>query len=202
MALAEKKTSSPGRLTIELVRPEPVLELIIEKPRVEDHLGLAHAVASQFVRKNERHCVRDSEEFAEACLALFRAANSYRGHVPFSSYAWQVMRNAILDLHKMRSRQVKLQPLDSAILENTVESTETALDPDCAAAMVYVLLENHDEESERDRSDKDLLKRVYLRGEKVLDLATELGVSHMTIYNRMNRAIEKIKERHGASYES
>jgi RNA polymerase sigma factor (sigma-70 family) len=193
MALVKLKRQAL-RPTIELVRPKPV-----DKPLLEDHVGLAHAVASQFVRSNEQDCVRDTEEFAEALLALHRAIEGYDPEYStksFSSYAWLSMRNAIIHLHRKNTRQIKTTSLD-AVGSNAATDDVTDPDPEVAAAMVHVLLVDHSEESDKDRSDKELLKRVYLKGERVVDLATEFGVSRVSIYNAMSRAIEKIKERHG-----
>jgi RNA polymerase sigma factor (sigma-70 family) len=177
------------KLVIELVRTSSIPQR--EKATVEEHLGLAHAVASQFVNPNERLCVRDSEEFAEACIALMMAVEKDDTSMPlkaFASFAWRSMRNTLIDLHRKRSKQPELADLDSSTLEGKVESFN-------ATELVNTVMEGCREDNTKDRRDRQLLREVYLNGRSVADIAKAHDVSRPIIYKRMRAAMENIKER-------
>lgn len=195
--LVVKNKKTFVRPTIELVR------LADAMPTLEEHIGLAHAVSSQFVNDNERNCVRDTEEFAEACIALHRAIENFDPALisikGFASYAWQIMRNAILDLHKKRRRCLNLAQVDSSILEDTVE---------CGSAIdfefenfVQFLFQDHEDDTDVSRRDKQILKMAYLDEKKAVEIAKEMGISKQRVGQIINRAKETIQERHAADYD-
>lgn len=187
MQLAKKNMLKP---VIELVRTPSIPQR--EKATVEEHLGLAHAVASQFVNPSERLCVRDSEEYAEACIALIAAVEKDDPSMPlkaFASFAWRSMRNTLIDLHRKRSKQPELVSLDSSTLEAKVESSFNVTE------LVNMVMADCDEDTAEDRRDRQLLREVYLNGHSVADMATKHDVTRPIIYKRMRRAVENIQER-------
>src|SRR5690606_16176261 len=100
---------------------------IIIKP--EDHLGLAHAVASQFVRPTDE--VKDTEQYSVACYCLVKAAKEYDEAVgPFSTFAWRAMRNGIIEHLRRKNRKKRRADFETGYdLEQVVDTADSDLLP-------------------------------------------------------------------------
>lgn len=160
------------------------------KINAADHVGLAHAVASQFVDPKKR--VKDSDEYSEACVALVEAVADYTPEEgPFPTYAWRVMRNRIIDFIRRSKRRKRQAEFDHGCCLEFIEASVP--DAPVPTELLPTLLEDYPGE---DRTDKMLLIEVYLCGGKVPEIAARMGVSKMRIYQRINRALAKIRIRH------
>jgi len=164
-----------------------------EKIKAEDHLGLAHAVASQFVRPGVR--IQDTEEYAEACLHLVRATENYNpDEGTFQSVAWTCMKNGIIELHRKKNRKKRFGKFADTNLEKLPEKrTEQEIPPD---ELVYKFLADDPQETEQEKYDKLLLVEIYLGGSRVQAVAERLGISREAIYQRLRRTIERLREKH------
>lgn len=168
----------------------PTVEEVAIKIEVADHIGLAHAVASHFV--DPKQVVKDSDEYAEACLALVKAAKEYtQDHGPFAPYAWKVMKNRLITFMRHKRRRKRMAQFD---LDCKLEGVETPVQeiPIPAEVLDKLLVDMPNE----NKGDKVLLVEVYLCGTKVQEIAERMGVSRPTIYNRLHRAIERIRSNH------
>lgn len=167
----------------------------VEKIRVEDHIGLAHAVASQFVN-NSRLRVKDTEEYAEACLLLVQAVDSY---VPedgsFQTFAWTKMRNGLNDWLRRKKRKKRVGTFESN--SNLTSVPEKLTEEPVSGDIVYQFLADNITETEQEKADKLVLIEVYLGGAKVQEVADRLGVSRIAIYQRLRRTIERLRAKHG-----
>jgi RNA polymerase sigma factor (sigma-70 family) len=154
---------------------------------ISEHIGMAHAVASQFVLPNSMVNVEDTEEYSEACLGLVEAVREYReGDGPFSTYAWKVMRNRIIDFHRRNKRLKRVAKFTSCDL-GSVEAvkSQTVLPIDLLPCLLG------------DKPD-EILVEFYLKSTNVQELARRWNVSRVTVYGRMRRALDDIRSRHAA----
>lgn len=165
---------------------------IIIKP--EDHLGLAHAVASQFVRPTDE--VKDTEQYSVACYCLVKAAKEYDEAVgPFSTFAWRAMRNGIIEHLRRKNRKKRRADFETGYdLEQVVDTADSDLLP--VELLLEILLADHPDKNDQDREDKRLLEAVYLCNRKVPELATEYGITRQMVYLRLRRCINRIRDRH------
>jgi RNA polymerase sigma factor (sigma-70 family) len=169
--------------------------LVINNQKIDpaDHVGLAHAIASQYIRLRKEK-VKDSDQYAEACLALVQAAEGYiPSQGPFSAVAWKVMKNALIDLFRRSQCRKRTATFDRETdLSQLVERPQNQPLVD----LLPIFLADDPEETEFDRADKQLLVDLYLKEGSVAEIASRLGVSRERIYQRIRRAIEKIRMRH------
>jgi RNA polymerase sigma factor (sigma-70 family) len=128
-------------------------------------------------------------------MALVEAARDYDPNDgEFSTVACRQMQQAIIDSYRRRERQKRKGKLDKGAKLDDVPSREEH-EP-IPSDLLYQFLADHPSESKQDRSDKLLLIEVFLGGNKVSDIAERLCVSRPTIYNRIERCLAKIRERH------
>lgn len=174
-----------------LEQPKPEIKEV-PKPKVEDHLGLAHAIASQFVRPRER--VKDSEFYTIACMGLMEAANTYTPEKgKFGAYAWGIMRNAILDelkKWKRSKRRVVFEALSKKAMENIPQRKKSWTPP--AEQFLEILLAD-----DTDKEIRDMVIAIYLEGMKIKEVAEQLGMTRMGVYKRIRQYFKKLRLRHG-----
>ena len=75
--------------------------------KAEDYLPMVSSIAKKYLKRNQS--VLDSEEFADGCLGLTKAINSFdpsRGN-KFSTYAFALIRNEILSGVKRRKKIIE-----------------------------------------------------------------------------------------------
>lgn len=166
------------------------------KIQPEDHLGLAHKVASRFVRQNER--VQDTIEFSLACEALVLASQNY---VPeqgaFSSVAYTAMVNKLIDHKRTNSRKkrkAEFEYLDEKQWSNRIDELqwEEQLEdlPDFMGWLNKVTW------SEEEKDDLEILIAVKVKAEPITEVADKRGVSRPTIYQKLQRITNKIREKY------
>jgi RNA polymerase sigma factor (sigma-70 family) len=156
---------------------------VVPAVNIADHVGLACAVASSFVKNGP---VKDSEEFAECMIALMKAVDSYEpSKGRFSSYARRIMRNRLIDFHRKESRS-----LEADLLE---------VDPECERQFdfdfLYSLLEDHPDDSDNDRRNKLVLRQHWIDEVTWKELGSRLGVSQEMARQYGEAAIRLIRKR-------
>lgn len=160
---------------------------------VRRHLGLAHSVSRRFVQPGDN--VRDSEQYADACLQLVEAARDYRPEDgEFSPFAWRKMTNALIESCRFRGRKKRSGKFAEANLDIVQDRPHEVPVP--VSELIYTLLSDAADETKEDKTDKLLLVEVYLGGNKVVDVAKRLNVSREWIYQRLRRAVVRIRSRH------
>jgi len=166
------------------------------KIRPEEHLGLAHTVAARFVHRNER--VQDTMEFSLACEALVLASQSY---IPeqgaFSSVAYIAMVNKLIDYKRAESRKkrkAELEYLDDKQWSNQIDELqwEKQLEdiPDFMGWLSKVTW------SDEEKDDLEVLIAVKVKAEPITEVADKRGVSRVTVYHKLQRITNKIREKY------
>jgi len=162
----------------------------------EEHLGLAHSVASRFVRSNER--VQDTIEYSLACEALVLISQSYEPEQgAFSSVAYTAMTNKIIDHKRKINRKKRKADFEhqtdlqwaSIIDENSWED-QIDFPPDFLGWLNKVSW------TEEEQGDLEVLISVKIKAEPITEVADKLGVSRPTIYLKLNRITNKIREKY------
>ena len=174
-----------------------MLQVFLEHPEVsidpEDYLHLALKIAYKYRSKHSYEEIKDTEVYSIACEELIRAAIAYKPERgDFSRYAWKIMTNGILQ--KMRHQKRKKRSASFAELtENQWNNVVTSEASVSHLHLLPILFKHDDQDTHQDREDKNLLIEHYINNKKINILAEVLDVTRMTIYKRMQRAIEKLK---------
>jgi RNA polymerase sigma factor (sigma-70 family) len=158
---------------------------------IVEYLYLAEVVARKYYRGKDR--IRDTDLFSVACQALVRCSQKYDPDLgPFDRFAMRAMRNEIVQyirLNNAKKRVVEFEVLEEKDWEK-VESSESEIE---FSPSISELLADSPSESEEDRADKQLVKDVYLDNKQITDIAEQLNVSRVTIYNRLRKAVNKLR---------
>jgi len=166
------------------------------KIQPEEHLGLAHTVATRFVHRNER--VQDTIEFSLACEALILVSQSY---VPeqgaFSSVAYTAMVNKLIDYKRTKNRKkrkAEFEYLDEKQWANRIDENqwEEKLE-DLPDFMGWL---NKVSWSDEEKDDLEVLIAVKVKAEPITEVADKRGVSRPTIYQKLQRITNKIREKY------
>ena len=166
--------------------------------------AIAHKFRKKFSNKFEK--IEDTEGYSIAFLELVKAAAEYDPSIngDFSRYAFRVMKNGIIEAIRHRHRQkrtaefTKLTSLEWEEIEEKAQASPSSIPQD-----VYeTLLGDHPDDTAQDRADKILLTEIYIQGKKIPLIAEKYGVSRVTVYSRLRRIIDKIRQRHSDLIES
>lgn len=168
-----------------------------EPPKIEDNLGLAHMVARKFIFTSEK--VEDSEEYAICCMKLCEAIKTWTPEIAlFSTYACDVMKNALianLRSKKCSKRKANFEFLRDKDWQQIGGNEEEPQIEEEVLPSADQILEILPTDTNQEIQDKTLLKRFYLEGVKAKDLAEELGVSRVRVYQRIAEAAERIRRK-------
>ena len=114
---------------------------------------------------------------------------------PFDRYAMRAMRNGIVQqirLKNCKKRFAQFEPLTDQQWQDFPKENKEIEFP---IGILETILKCHPEESEQDQADKELLKDVYLNRKQISAISEQLGVSRVTIYNRLKRILGKLREK-------
>lgn len=177
--------------------------LALDNPKIDqeidlsDYIFLAKAVSFKFhKRKFER--IEDTDTYSIALLGLAKAKMTYTYEVgnDFSRYAYQVIKNEIINDIKYRKRAKRIanfEPLNDLQWQSVPDKIEEFKMPNLSAQF---FLRSEIEDTEQDKEDKSILIMFYIEGKKITEIADKFNLTRATIYNRINRIIAKIRERH------
>jgi len=178
------------------------LVIIPVAPKAQDYMHLAEKFAYIFCLPQDRRNIKDSEFYSLACVWLCRAVKKYtHSKGDFESYAGMTIRNGLIShiryLNRKR-RNKKSAHLADFQLDNLVDHSKSELDQhldeEVNTRLVDFVLKTHKKETDQDRDDKELMLDIYYRGKTVFDLAKEHSCTRMTIYNRIQRIVNKIRQ--------
>jgi RNA polymerase sigma factor (sigma-70 family) len=175
-----------------------MLNLLIDSDKAgqidaADHIGLARSVAKLYA--DPKVSLLDSDEYSEACHALVKIADNYNpSDGEFHIVAWRKMKQAIIDSYRHNQRLKRKGQFDKGADLNEIPSREDGnpLPNDLLDRM----LADSEDETQQDITDKLILIEVYIGGVSPPVLADRLCVSRQTIYNRIGRCLQKVRERH------
>ena len=156
---------------------------------------MVEAISNKFNSEKVKS-VRDSEIFGDLCCELVSCAQRFdptRGS--FEKYLSSHLFNKAIDLFRKKNRKkrqctfVGQEALDHAThrLEN---------DQHISVEILPKLLASSPHDSDRDKEDRVMLMEHYLGGRSVVELSKKYNTTRVTIYNRIKKSIQKIREHH------
>lgn len=160
-----------------------------------DFLHLALKFAFKYKPKHSYEEIKDTEVYSIACEELIRAARLYepdRGD--FSRFAWRSMLNGFLQSIRSQKR-IKRSARFASLSENEWSNITQRVDQDSLNDMLPLVLRDIDEDTQQDKEDRQLVIEHFINGKKINLLADILGVTRVTIHNRMQRCFGRIKSR-------
>lgn len=147
-------------------------------------MGIVWSLAKKFVRRGS---VEDSEIYSAGCLALVEAAKTFDpSRSKFCTWAWQVVRNRMLDEIKRNSRSKEKSSPD---LASAPDEREKPL----PVHMLPEILSNFG--GRENQEDTKMLLGYYLEGKSLSELGREFGFSKEWIRKRMQATVCKIREK-------
>lgn len=174
-----------------------MLQVSLEYPEVriepEDYLHLALKIAYKYRSKHSYEEIKDTDVYSIACEELIHAAATYqpeRGD--FSRYAWKIMTNGVLQKIRHQKRK-KRSTVFAELTEKQWNNVATSESDSSHLHLLPILFKHDHQDTHQDREDKNLLIEHYINNKKINILAEALDVTRMTVYKRMQRAIEKLK---------
>lgn len=167
------------------------------------YLFLAEIISRKFYRGKER--IQDTEIYSVCCEELVRIAENFDPECGlFDRFAFRSLRNAAISYIRYSKRQKragKFEKLTDSQWEDVAEDKrdQVITIPD---GLTDIFLEPHPDDTEQDCQDKKMLTEIYLIGTKIPVLAEKYGVSRVSIYNRVNRILVRLQERHDSLLKS
>lgn len=147
-------------------------------------MGIVWSLAKKFVRGQR---IEDSEIYSVGCLALVEAVKTFDpSRSKFCTWAWQVVRNRMLDEIKKGSRSKESPSPD---LASTPDDREK---PMPVHILPEILANFGDQENQEDTK---MLLGHYLEGKSLSELGREFGFSKEWIRKRMQATVCKIREK-------
>lgn len=160
--------------------------------------AISHKFRKKFGGKFEK--IEDTEPYSIASLELVKAAAGYDPdfNEDFSRYAYRAMRNGIIEAIRHSNRQKRTAEFSKLtnIEWKEISARNKSNLLDVSSDLYHRVFARHSEDSEQDIDDKALLKEIYIQGKKIPFIAEKYGTTRMTVYNRLNRIIGKIRQRH------
>ena len=168
---------------------------------LEDYLYMVEAISSNFNREKVGN-IRDSEIFSYlsyelvSCLTRFDPAKG-----SFEKYLSSHLFNKAIDFLRSKKRK-KLKcfivPDDYSVIESICEEEKQSR---ISTDVLPKLLSKSPKDSDKDLKDRSLLLQHYLGGKTVLELSKRYKITRVSVYNRLKKCINKIRENHTALIE-
>lgn len=176
-----------GGRTISVVIDERSDEELLSAYVLGDHQALStllqrykeahYAIACRRIY-GDREMARDGVQ--EAWITISRKAASFRGESKLSTWMFQIVDRACIDL--LRKTQVRPQLVDSELdVENRVEVSEDFAENSVTNIRIYEALDQLPAEQ------RDALIKVVIEGYSVEDAARVLGIAEGTVKSRCAR---------------
>lgn len=165
-----------------------------EPINIVDFLYLAEIVARKYYRGKDN--IRDTELFSIACQELVKCSEKYDLTIgPFDRYAMRAMRNGIIQQIRLRNCKKRVAQFEPLTEQQWQDFPKENKEIEFPTGILETILKCHPEESEQDQADKELLKDVYLNLKQITEISEQLGVSRVTIYNRLKRILGKLRKK-------
>ena len=116
-------------------------------------------------------------------VKIHQKSNQLSDGDKLASWVYQITRNAIIDYY----RKKKLPVSDETILQETVEESDSTLNPQ----FIHCLMPFVDQLPEKYR---DALNKTVYGDLSQKEYAKELGISYTAVKSRVQRARQKLKE--------
>jgi len=152
------------------------------------YLYLAEIVARKYYQGKDP--IRDTDVFSIACQELVKCSKKYNPTIgPFDRFAMRSMRNAIIQNIRSEKRKKRMAKFD-VFDDNSWSDIRniTAIIADDRGNQVLNLL------NKLSKNDRRLVEEIYLKNKQVVDVADDLKVTRATIYNRIDRIFNFLRE--------
>lgn len=158
-------------------------------PVFEDHIGLVKSI----VRSFDRSCrADDSELFPVACMGLMKAMATHDpAKSKFSYWATKIIKNSLLK--EIKKNVASPKPVGFV-------GDETALCEDrhdMPLDLIPVLTRDSEQDTPYESENRRILVRHFLEGIPMAEIAREIGFTRESVRQRVRKAIESIRDRHG-----
>ena len=156
------------------------------RPKAEDYMFLVEAMSYKFRQTGER--IQDSEIYSICCEELVKAIDRFDlslGEDPARFFA-RAMRNGIIEHYRYQRRKkrfVEFKDLPEEIVFENKSEFIYSLPVDVLKQLLDTA----------DKNDLILLTDYYINKKSLSDIAVELDLTRMAVFNRVKRAIEKIR---------
>ena len=164
------------------------MPLALDEPKtslkIEEWIPLVKSVCGKFVKAGRQ--IEFSDEFSDGLIGLWQATINYHGIHAFSTFAHECIRNKILDGIKQRKVQHKQEEPLSSNIEVKSEVDFSALKK---------MLESNQEESEQERHDKEIIRRIFFDGDSPTKIAREMKCTPAYVCNCKRRGLDRLKIR-------
>lgn len=176
--------------------PAPMPKLVCADPPitvdVSDYLYLAEIVARKYYcgKDEEQAQIRDTELFSVACQELVKCVQQYDPAIgPFDRFAMRAIRNGIIQNLRLQKRKKRVAEFDPLTDADWSEVPERETDPilfrvEHLSQLLNILSSD----------DRKLIEDIYFANKSVAELAEKAGVSRVTIYNRRDAILRKLRE--------
>ena len=175
-----------------LIRNNMLLELTtVDKPvnlNPTDYLFLVEAISHKF-RTNNKEKIKDTEIYSLCCEELLIAIKSFNPLVSAdpARFIYRALRNRIIEYlryNKRKKRAAEFEILSEDIIFEDKGFSVSSLPKDILNNLFDGICED------------DILFLADVQNKKLSIISEELGVSRVTVYNRVKKIVEKIRQLH------
>lgn len=165
------------------------IESSIQEPsasyKVEDWIPLVKSICARFVRAKRK--IEFSEEFSDGLLGLWQATMNYEPHFgAFSTFAYECIRNKILDGIRRRKAEKKLeQPIDADMKAKDIVDF----------SLLRKLVEDDPSDTEQYKRDKRIIREFFFEGKSLTDIAKEMKCTLGYVCNCKRYGLDRLKGR-------
>lgn len=177
----------------------PTFILLDSEPMInaEDHIGIVRMVAKRHWHSKPGEVLEDSEIYSDAMLGLCKAIQTYHSsNGSFANWAVAVIENTLISLLRQKNRKFRKLVEFVADYDPVIETTNELPIELLDELLAVVPDESQPFLSERYQDNISLLKKYYLEKKSVGDLADEFQISRQSVYNRLEKVINQIREKH------
>lgn len=162
---------------------------------IEEHLGLVCFIVNKFVPKNIS--VEDSEEYADGCMGLLKAAKEYdpeKHKTEFSTFAHGCIFNAMKQGWRKRNRKKRTANVAS-IDEKELDLIDHNKNYKKVVDLIEEFLKPHPDDTDAHTRKKWVLKEHFLNDRTWQDISDELSLTRERVRQLGSEAIDLLRER-------
>lgn len=175
------------------------LRVVDADPSIEDWIPFAKKVTAKYLGISTREA-EYQEEYSDALVGLWHATQKYNPSLgyKFVTYAASCIRRQIRDGRKVRSNQNKLNPVT---LDNSGDNyvrhigEKELLSEIASPANISELLSDCNGDSKMEKFYKLVLRKHYLEGVSVKNIAEELKVTRQYIHQSVKDGLKMLRQR-------
>ena len=162
------------------------------KPKAIDYMFLVEAISHKF-RRNNRERIQDTEIYSVCCEELVKAIDAFNPvlYNDPARFIYRMMRNGVIEHQRYNKRKKRFAEFVELDKDMEVFCEEKSFSVAALPVSILTTLLSDIEES-----DLKLLTDVYLNNKRLSDVAQELNLTRMAVYNRIKKIVEKVRQNH------